>query len=46
MAHKIIPRKGHACVSSSQVYLHPDPGRLRAAVDLVPSPIGQAGVTR
>jgi integrase/recombinase XerD len=37
---------GHACVSSSQVYLHPDPGRLRAAVDSVPSPLGQAGVTR
>ena len=37
---------GHASVSSSQVYLHPDPGRLRAAVDLVPSPLGQAGVTR
>jgi len=36
---------GHASVSSSQVYLHPDPGRLRAAVDLVPSPLGQAGVT-
>ena len=29
---------GHASVSSSQVYVHPDPGRLRAAVDLVPSP--------
>jgi integrase len=29
---------GHASVSSSQVYLHPDPGRLRAAVDMVPSP--------
>jgi hypothetical protein len=26
------------------VYLHPDPGRLRAAVDLVPSPREQ--VTR
>jgi len=37
---------GHAAVSSSQVYLHPDPDRLRAAVDLVPSPLGQAGVTR
>ena len=37
---------GHASVSSSQVYLHPDPGRLRAAVDLVPSPLGQAGVDR
>jgi integrase/recombinase XerD len=29
---------GHLSVSSSQVYLHPDPGRLRAAVDRVPSP--------
>jgi integrase len=37
---------GHASVSSSQVYLHPDPDRLRAAVDRVPSPLGQAGVTR
>jgi integrase/recombinase XerD len=38
---------GHASVASSQVYLHPDPGRLRAAVDLVPSPREQAvGVTR
>src|SRR5680860_128117 len=37
---------GHAAVSSSQVYLHPDPGRLRAAVDLVPSPLEQAGVPR
>jgi len=36
---------GHASVSSSQVYLHPDPGRLRAAVDAVPSPREQAGVT-
>jgi integrase/recombinase XerD len=35
---------GHASVSSSQVYLHPDPGRLRAAVDMVPSPREQAGV--
>lgn len=29
---------GHAAVSSSQVYVHPDPGRLRAAVDAVPGP--------
>ena len=36
---------GHASVSSSQVYLHPDPARLRAAVDAVPSPREQAGVT-
>jgi integrase/recombinase XerD len=37
---------GHASVSSAQVYVHPDPGRLRAAVDAVPSPREQAGVTR
>jgi integrase/recombinase XerD len=37
---------GHASVSSSQVYMHPDPARLRAAVDLVPSPRERAGVTR
>ena len=36
---------GHASVSSSQVYVHPDPARLRAAVDAVPSPREQAGVT-
>ena len=36
---------GHASVSSSQVYLHPDPARLRAAVDRVPSPREQAGVS-
>lgn len=29
---------GHAWISSSQVYLHPSPDRLRAAVDRVPSP--------
>src|SRR5713226_1915459 len=37
---------GHATVSSSQVYLHPDPGRLRAAVEMVPSPREQAEVIR
>jgi integrase/recombinase XerD len=37
---------GHASVSSSQVYMHPDPARLRAAVEMVPSPREQAGVTR
>ena len=37
---------GHGAVSSSQVYLHPDPALLRAAVDLVPSPREQAGVTK
>jgi integrase/recombinase XerD len=36
---------GHATVTSAQVYAHPDPGRLRAAVDAVPSPrvSGEAG---
>jgi site-specific recombinase XerD len=29
---------GHAAISSSQVYVHPDASRLRAAVDAVPSP--------
>src|ERR1039457_2949036 len=29
---------GHMQTSSSQVYLHPDPARLRAAVDQVPGP--------
>ena len=29
---------GHAWVSSSQVYLHPSPDRLRVAVERVPSP--------
>jgi site-specific recombinase XerD len=37
---------GHACVSSTQVYAHPDPARLRAAVDAVPGPRELAGVTR
>ncbi|MGH3163061.1 MAG: tyrosine-type recombinase/integrase, partial [Streptosporangiaceae bacterium] len=36
---------GHACASSTQVYLHPDPARLRAAVDQVPSPRIAPGVT-
>ena len=37
---------GHAAVASSQVYLHPDSSRLRAAVDAVPSPRELAAVTR
>ena len=37
---------GHASVSSSQVYLHPDSSRLRAAVDAVPSPREPVEVTR
>lgn len=37
---------GHASVSSSQVYVHPDSSRLRAAVDAVPGPREQAGVSK
>lgn len=33
---------GHASITSTQVYAHPDPARLRAAVDAVPSPRAQA----
>jgi len=36
---------GHSCVSSTQVYVHPDPARLRAAVDAVPSPRERPGRT-
>ena len=36
---------GHVCATSTQIYLHPDPARLRAAVDRVPSPRVQPGVT-
>jgi len=34
---------GHASITSTQVYAHPDPARLRAAVDAVPSPLMQRG---
>lgn len=37
---------GHSWVSSSQTYVHPDPARLREAVDRVPSPLTDAAVTR
>jgi integrase/recombinase XerD len=37
---------GHASISSTQVYTHPDPARLRAAVDAVPSPRELAGDRR
>jgi site-specific recombinase XerD len=37
---------GHASMASTQVYLHPDPGRLRAAVDRVGTPRGHGGVDR
>jgi site-specific recombinase XerD len=35
---------GHASVTATQVYAHPDPARLRAAVDAVPSPRARTGV--
>jgi integrase len=35
---------GHASITSTQVYAHPDPARLRAAVDAVPSPRARTGV--
>lgn len=37
---------GHASVLSTEVYTHPDPARLRAAVDAVPSPRELAGEAR
>lgn len=37
---------GHATARSLTVYAHPDPGRLRAAVDAVPSPRAQPGESR
>lgn len=37
---------GHASVHSTQVYLHPDPARLRAAVDQVASPRLNTGAGR
>ncbi len=43
---EIATLMGHASMSSSQVYLHPDPGRLREAVDRVQSPRELAGTDR
>ena len=37
---------GHGSVASSQVYVHPDPARLREAVERVPSPRAEAVVPR
>jgi site-specific recombinase XerC len=34
---------GHGSIASTQVYVHPGPARLRAAVDAVPSPRDLAG---
>jgi len=36
----------HARLSSAEPYLHPDPDRLRQAVDRVPSPRDLAGGLR
>ena len=43
---EIAALMGHVSMSSSQVYLHPDPARLREAVDRVGSPRGLAGADR
>jgi integrase len=37
---------GHASLESTKIYIHSDPSRLRAAVDLVPSPREQFGPGR
>lgn len=37
---------GHRSVSSSQVYMHPDPTRLRRAVEAVPTPRAGDGADR
>lgn len=37
---------GHASLSSTQIYVHPDLGRLRDAVDRVPGPREQDGTAR
>jgi integrase/recombinase XerD len=37
---------GHASMASSQVYLHPDPARLREAVERVPGPRGLTGASQ
>lgn len=37
---------GHATISSTQVYTHPNPARLRAAIDAVPSPRDRPEATR
>ena len=42
-ADVIADLMGHRSLSSTKVYLHPDPARLRAAVERVPSPRLAAG---
>ena len=37
---------GHRSMVSSQVYLHPDPARLRRAVEAVPTPRSEAAAGR
>lgn len=43
---EIATLMGHASMGSSQVYLHPDPARLREAVDRVPSPRALSRIDR
>jgi integrase/recombinase XerD len=42
-ADEIADLMGHRSLSSTKAYLHPDPARLRAAVERVPSPRLAAG---
>ena len=37
---------GHASVASTQVYLHPDPSRMREAIDRAPTPRDEHGEIR
>ncbi len=37
---------GHAAITSSQVYMHPSPDRLRSAVDRVQLPRAVSGEVR
>ncbi len=37
---------GHRSMASSQVYMHPDPARLRRAIEAVPTPRASDGVHR
>jgi integrase len=43
---EIATLMGHVAMSSSQVYLHPDPARLRDAVERVPGPRTVTGANR
>ncbi|MCA1691361.1 MAG: tyrosine-type recombinase/integrase, partial [Actinobacteria bacterium] len=37
---------GHRSMASSQVYMHPDPARLRRAIEAVPTPRASGGAAR